>query len=687
MAMCYQLVERYSACHCIYYLHAIDKCLAYGQPGHHITKRTILVGYACHEHDKLSSNPKADSNFRTNEASNSVSRHHTRTDTLPDTAQALFELENKDKAEGKGKGKQLSENNPGPKLVPNPNYIPAPRALYAGSCSSDSKTHPSLTEHDKPVDNSGNKEDSDDDLSSIEAFLFDDDNDKASLTSLSSLGSSTALEHLTDGFLYDRYLQDLWPQVVLRSPSAAKTKEEVSLLILRYSLDLQRLARKQETPEDSTNLQIKASQFVKRKRHYLSREIYKQFWLPLSAVGQPVGENDAPGNDPGVESDSDNDQEPDVDRFISLKSFLFDTEPFLIFKENVRIFVERSSPSLQTSWLDSMRIRFDNMITLINGKAPRPGMRRLQWTCSCGLRIYDDYTETQSGALDNLEKILSSYGARSRSSGDIESNNPPPNSKSNKGGLSEIWRSFTLDAKLPRFWLRKDYWEPGKCRRTPGISLELEHNYLLACVPFGRWVSKLHQQEICTILSDQDFFSLLRMLYHANRRRLSLSWMRRVKSIDFVQFDVHRSGVAAIRSKPALPPKELKDQYQYDPMPADLVPPIASNMLVHFLENPTHASVLPDLYKRIPKKLRQKLAPCQVTGMSIGWGIEFVEGIDSFMFFIFGSALFLICFIVAVGWSVIKQDVQGGFGIGGFILAFMLFCGAIVHSALDSQIL
>ncbi|KAI1645082.1 uncharacterized protein F4817DRAFT_193671 [Daldinia loculata] len=667
--MCYQLVELYTACRCLYYRHAVDRCSAYGQSEHHITTRSILVGYACQTHTISPGSPKANSDFLTKETSSpaytqNASRARSRHNRVPRSSRVNYV-------------EDVVHQKPPPSGI----------QQIINRSWSDSKAHPSLTEYDKPSASSGSKEDSDDDLSSIEAFLFDD-NDESSLTSLSSVGSSTALEHLTDGFLYDGYLQDLWPQVVLRSLSAAKAKEEVSSLILRYSLDLQRLARKQETSEDSTNLQIKASQFVKCKRHYLSREIYKQFWLPLSAVGQPVDENDAPENDPGVESDSDNDQQPDVDRFISLKSFLFDTEPFRIFKENVRIFVEQSSLGpLQSTWLGSMRIGFNNMITRINGKSPRPGMRRLYWTCSCGLRIYDDYAESQSGALDNLEKILSGYGARSRGSGDIESNNPPLSSKSNKGGLSNIWRSFTLDVKLPRFWLRKDYWEPGKCRRAPGTSLEQEHNYLLACVPFGRWVSKLHQQEICTILSDQDFFSLLRMLYHTNRRRLSLSWMRRVNGIDFVQFDVHRSDVAAVRSKPALPPEELKDQYQYDPMPAHLVPPVGPNMLVHFFENPTHASVLPDLYKRIPKKLRQKLTPCQVTGMSVGWGIEFVEGIDSFMFFIFGCALFLACLIVAVGWSAIKQDVQGGFGIGGFILAFMLFCGSIVHSALDSQVL
>jgi hypothetical protein len=53
--MCYQLVERYSACHCLYYQHAVDRCAAYGRPGHGIQRRTILVGYACSEHTSHSS--------------------------------------------------------------------------------------------------------------------------------------------------------------------------------------------------------------------------------------------------------------------------------------------------------------------------------------------------------------------------------------------------------------------------------------------------------------------------------------------------------------------------------------------------------------------------------------------------------------------------------------------------------
>jgi hypothetical protein len=53
--MCYQVVELYSACRCLYYQHAVDRCAAYGRPGHRVTKRTILVGYACQDHSSQSS--------------------------------------------------------------------------------------------------------------------------------------------------------------------------------------------------------------------------------------------------------------------------------------------------------------------------------------------------------------------------------------------------------------------------------------------------------------------------------------------------------------------------------------------------------------------------------------------------------------------------------------------------------
>jgi hypothetical protein len=52
--MCYQLVELYSACRCLYYQHAVDRCAGYGRPGHGVQQRTILVGYACGAHTESS---------------------------------------------------------------------------------------------------------------------------------------------------------------------------------------------------------------------------------------------------------------------------------------------------------------------------------------------------------------------------------------------------------------------------------------------------------------------------------------------------------------------------------------------------------------------------------------------------------------------------------------------------------
>ncbi|EAS29060.3 uncharacterized protein CIMG_07806 [Coccidioides immitis RS] len=48
--MCYQLIEVYSVCRCLYHKHAVDPCTAYGQRGHVVQEKVVLVGYACPRH-------------------------------------------------------------------------------------------------------------------------------------------------------------------------------------------------------------------------------------------------------------------------------------------------------------------------------------------------------------------------------------------------------------------------------------------------------------------------------------------------------------------------------------------------------------------------------------------------------------------------------------------------------------
>ncbi|KAI9807733.1 MAG: hypothetical protein M1826_004477 [Phylliscum demangeonii] len=48
--MCYRLTERYSVCGCLYHRHSVDACTSFGQRGHGVQEKTILVGYACTRH-------------------------------------------------------------------------------------------------------------------------------------------------------------------------------------------------------------------------------------------------------------------------------------------------------------------------------------------------------------------------------------------------------------------------------------------------------------------------------------------------------------------------------------------------------------------------------------------------------------------------------------------------------------
>ncbi|RAH49447.1 uncharacterized protein BO95DRAFT_285104 [Aspergillus brunneoviolaceus CBS 621.78] len=62
--MCYKLVERFAACRCLYFQHAVDPCEAYGQRGHSVQEKVVLVGYACAQHS-IKFNSGIASNLRT----------------------------------------------------------------------------------------------------------------------------------------------------------------------------------------------------------------------------------------------------------------------------------------------------------------------------------------------------------------------------------------------------------------------------------------------------------------------------------------------------------------------------------------------------------------------------------------------------------------------------------------------
>ena len=48
--MCIRVVEQFSVCRCVYYIHGVDQCNSYGMRGHYIEDKVILVGHSCRDH-------------------------------------------------------------------------------------------------------------------------------------------------------------------------------------------------------------------------------------------------------------------------------------------------------------------------------------------------------------------------------------------------------------------------------------------------------------------------------------------------------------------------------------------------------------------------------------------------------------------------------------------------------------
>ena len=147
---------------------------------------------------------------------------------------------------------------------------------------------------------------------------------------------------------------------------------------------------------------------------------------------------------------------------------------------------------------------------------------------------------------------------------------------------------------------------------------------------------------------------------------------------------MYTSQLADIQRRPAIPPDNQAHAYTYEPQPAECNPPIGPNLLMHLFDNPDHAECVPVLYKKIPKKMRERLIACPVKKSAMGWGIYFVEGLNISAIFIYGCSGFVSALVFAIAWSIIRHDIQGGFAIAAYMLAFLGFCVGIARTEIGT---
>ncbi|KAF4841854.1 hypothetical protein CGCSCA4_v009148 [Colletotrichum siamense] len=277
----------------------------------------------------------------------------------------------------------------------------------------------------------------------------------------------------------------------------------------------------------------------------------------------------------------------------------------------------------------------------------------MEWTCpSCDRRLIDRYVERQDGAIEKLKMLLDTYSSRRWKEGTL------PMIEAEDAGQTQ---SKSIGHLLPSFW----DWKADTST----------HKFVLLCIRYMRWGTKAHQPDVCAVESDQQFFNFLHASYDTYRAQGRWHWLRSVKSIDLVKFELFRNELANVFDSAFSP---VGSDFEYEQ--SDTEPPIGSNLMMHLFENPEHADIFPVLLRRIPKKMKERLRPCPRKGSSIGWGVHFKETLNGMYVFAFGCIGFMLCLAISVVYTVVKDDIQGGFAIGGFVLAFLLFCGGTLHS-------
>ncbi|CEI66252.1 unnamed protein product [Fusarium venenatum] len=568
--MCYQLTEFYSACRCIYYIHAIDRCASFDRPGHGVQKRSILVGYACSSHS---------------------------------SSYASFN--------------SAKEND----------------GADESQISDDDEVASVFSQASAPSTN----------------ITFPDDT------------KQEASDMLFQELLNEFSLRHLWPQIVRISQSQDVAIKTIARYLSRFSRDLRTNA--------TSRLHKDAARFVGLSRQTVADRIVECHISELICTDEltsVVTTKDMSLD--GVIEETEEIEDPDSDGknviYENVQQFIFEGASFQSFVSSLRLFASTDTES--SSELGYNARQYFNYIR-------------------CGQMGYDDYHERRSGAIEELQALLKDYEEMNL---ELVDSTGPTSVRPSTGNLSSIMKclfpvSFfkKTSGKLPTFNQRQKLGEAcHTSSSTQTSAVDPKHRFLIVCAPFQRQVSKAHQPDICKIHSDRDFFQALRYTYSGSRRALRWRWLRRVSSIDFVKFEIFSSEIVNIQQCPSLPGNQERMEYDFEQ--CDTSPPIGPNLLSHLFENPDHAEVLPVLFNRIPKKLGKKLCACPRKGSSVGWGIRFVEGLDPFAVFICGCVGFVVSLAVSLIYTLVMDDIQGGFAIGAHMLAFFLFCGGCLQSAL-----
>ncbi|KAH7136839.1 hypothetical protein B0J13DRAFT_528343 [Dactylonectria estremocensis] len=425
---------------------------------------------------------------------------------------------------------------------------------------------------------------------------------------------------LLQEFLVEPDLQYLWPQVVHFSVAKHVARRNIAKLFQNHAHDLQQ--------EGQSALKTKASLFIRRHRYKIAGHIVDHYQAEIEdQSAKPKSHGPLSTVETASDGLQDEDQGDDDEKdflYSEIHGFLFSSISFDNLKTSVKLVVASSSFSetpgqvfVTMTIVDAFQLMALNVFSGLFGHVAKPGLTRV-WHDNrltkalqgCGRALYDDFAERRPGSVADLKTFIQGYGSPILTKGPLKTTSFALLQGEGGNAKPSSQGSKFLFSELQRVFRNMSQ------VRKPG---------------------KLPQEE--SKLSDLD-----------------------------LSFELFRNELVNIRSSASMPGAHTQAEYDYEPSDTD--PPIGPNMLLHLFENPEHADVLPVLFRRFPKKKLRRLQACSRKGYSVGWGVQFVESFNGQAVFVCGCVGFCLCLFVSILWTVLKGDIQGGFGVGAFVLAF-----------------
>ncbi|KAF2802092.1 uncharacterized protein BDZ99DRAFT_209142 [Mytilinidion resinicola] len=298
------------------------------------------------------------------------------------------------------------------------------------------------------------------------------------------------------------------------------------------------------------------------------------------------------------------------------------------------------------------------------------GAQRIEWTCACGERLYEDFQGLSEEQLDGVQELVvyasGRQGARVYPSVNqvrAPAKDPTINISTNNSRQSNVQpRQSSSSAPQLAAVTQVQSAARGQIGRFLFLSLQVAPHH-----------NDFAEVDVTHARQDHIFFQNTKMAYD----RLRGNWLKRTLkapySISYTKFELfrHHRGYNAGHLAQEIPPElEVRAQrYHYDPCP--LNPPLPSSVFLHALRHPEYYEGQ-RLQDRMPKKLHDGILGALGSAFSpIGWGVHIHDGPNKFAIAIFVSLTILASLVAAALWIALRKDVQGGTGIGQYAVAVL----------------